>query len=150
MNCGGDPYVVEYNVRMGDPETEAVMTRIDSDLLNHLKATAMGQLKDEAIVISKKVALTVVCVSGGYPQQFAKGYRINLPSCNDNAVIFHSGTAVNDGELVTAGGRVVAVTVNSDSITSARELVYPIVEKIEYKDKFYRKDIGCDLLKYLQ
>lgn len=150
MNCGGDPYVIEYNVRMGDPETEAVMTRIDSDLLEHLKAAALGMLKNEKIVISNKTALTVVCVSGGYPQQFTKGYRINLPNNSDNSVIFHSGTAIKDGELVTSGGRVLAVTVNSDSIESARGLVYPIVEKIDYTDKFYRKDIGKDLLKYLQ
>lgn len=149
MNCGGDPYVIEYNVRMGDPETEAVMTRIDSDLLVHLKAAALGLLKNEKIVISNKTALTVVCVSGGYPQQFKKGYKITLPSDCD-AVIFHSGTAIKDGELVTGGGRVLAVTVNSDSIENARETVYPIVEKIDYADKFYRKDIGKDLLKYLQ
>lgn len=149
MNCGGDPYVIEYNVRMGDPETEAVMTRIDSDLLVHLKAAALGLLKNEKIVISNKTALTVVCVSGGYPQQFKKGYKITLPSYCD-AVIFHSGTAIKDGELVTGGGRVLAVTVNSDSIEYARETVYPIVEKIDYADKFYRKDIGKDLLKYLQ
>ena len=149
MNCGGDPYVIEYNVRMGDPETEAVMTRIDSDLLEHLKATALGVLKNETIAISNKTALTVVCVSGGYPQQFTKGYKITLPSDCD-AVIFHSGTAEKDGELVTGGGRVLAVTVNSDSIESAREAVYSIVGKIDYTDKFYRKDIGKDLLKYLQ
>lgn len=147
MNCGGDPYVIEYNVRMGDPETEAVMTRIDSDLLEHLKAAASGTLKDETIAISDKVALTVVCVSGGYPQQFVKGYKINLPD-NVDATVFHSGTAVKDGELVTSGGRVLAVTVNSETIESARELIYPIVERIEYKDKFFRKDIGSDLLKY--
>lgn len=149
MNCDGDPYVIEYNVRMGDPETEAVMTRIDSDLLVHLKAAALGLLKNEKIVISNKTALTVVCVSGGYPQQFKKGYKITLPSDCD-AVIFHSSTAIKDGELVTGGGRVLAVTVNSDSIEYARETVYPIVEKIDYADKFYRKDIGKDLLKYLQ
>lgn len=147
MNCGGDPYVIEYNVRMGDPETEAVMTRIDSDLLEHLRAAASGTLKDETIAISDKVALTVVCVSGGYPQQFVKGYKINLPD-NVDATVFHSGTAVKDGELVTSGGRVLAVTVNSETIESARELIYPIVERIEYRDKFFRKDIGSDLLKY--
>lgn len=154
MNCAGDPYVIEYNVRMGDPETEAVMTRIDSDLLTHLVAAAKGELAGEKMVISENGALTVVCVSGGYPESYGKGYEIfgseYLHSSNpaDKIKIFHAGTAMKDGKLVTSGGRVLAVTVNEKGIEKGREEVYPEIDKIFYTNKYYRSDIGNDLLKY--
>ena len=154
MNCAGDPYVIEYNVRMGDPETEAVMTRIDSDLLAHLTAAAQGKLAGEKIAISEKGALTVVCVSGGYPESYGKGYEIfgseYLSSSNpaDKIKIFHAGTSMKDGKLVTSGGRVLAVTVNENGIGKSREEVYPEIDKIFYTNKYYRSDIGNDLLKY--
>ena len=154
MNCGGDPYVIEYNVRMGDPETEAVMTRIDSDLLEHLVAAAKGELAGEKIIISEEGALTVVCVSGGYPQSYGKGYEIfgseylNSSSAADKIKIFHAGTSVKDDKLVTSGGRVLAVTVNGKGIEKCREVVYPEIDKIMYTNKYYRSDIGLDLLKY--
>lgn len=152
MNCGGDPYVIEYNVRMGDPETEAVMTRIDSDLLAHLTAAAKGQLAGEQIKISEQGALTVVCVSGGYPQDYKKGFAIkgdcSLFSIDPNGAvkIFHSGTKSVEGELVTNGGRVLAVTVNGTGIEQCREMIYPLINGVKYEGKYFRRDIGVDLL----
>ena len=154
MNCGGDPYVIEYNVRMGDPETEAVMTRIDSDLLSHLVAAAKGDLSGEKMEISKHGALTVVCVSGGYPEEYKKGLEMggseylysNTPS--SKIKVFHAGTAMKDGKLVTSGGRVLAVTVNGEGIEKQRETIYAELAKIEYEGKYCRRDIGLDLLNY--
>lgn len=152
MNCGGDPYVIEYNVRMGDPETEAVMTRIDSDLLSHLQAAAKGELAGEKINISDQTALTLVCVSGGYPESFPKGLPIGgsealqkVPEAGP-VKLFHSGTRITDGRLVTAGGRVLALTVNGNGIGECREKAYAEAEKIHYDGKYFRKDIGLDLL----
>ena len=154
MNCGGDPYVIEYNVRMGDPETEAVMTRIDSDLLSHLVAAAKGDLSGEKIEISKHGALTVGCVSGGYPEEYKKGLEMggseylysNTP--HSKIKVFHAGTAMKDGKLVTSGGRVLAVTVNGEGIEKQRETIYAEIAKIEYEGKYCRRDIGLDLLNY--
>ncbi len=154
MNCGGDPYVIEYNVRMGDPETEAVMTRIDSDLLSHLVAAAKGDLSGEKMEISKEGALTVVCVSGGYPEDYKKGIEMggseylfsNTPE--SKIKVFHSGTALKDGKLVTAGGRVLAVTINGNGIENQREEIYKEIAKIEYEGKYFRRDVGLDLLNY--
>ena len=154
MNCGGDPYVIEYNVRMGDPETEAVMTRIDSDLLSHLVAAAKGDLSGEKMEISKNGALTVVCVSGGYPEEYKKGLEMggseylysNTPS--SKIKVFHAGTAMKEDKLVTAGGRVLAITVNGEGIEKQRETIYAEIAKIEYEGKYCRRDIGLDLLNY--
>ena len=154
MNCGGDPYVIEYNVRMGDPETEAVMTRIDSDLLSHLVAAAKGDLSGEKIEISKDGALTVVCVSGGYPEEYKKGLEMggseylysNTP--DSKIKVFHAGTAMKDDKLVTSGGRVLAITVNGEGIEKQRETINAEIAKIEYEGKYCRRDIGLDLLNY--
>jgi len=154
MNCGGDPYVIEYNVRMGDPETEAVMTRIESDLLSHLIAAAKGDLSGEQIKISEDGALTVVCVSGGYPQDYKKGIvmsgseYLNSNTPTSKIKVFHSGTAIKDGNLVTAGGRVLAVTINGKGIEKQRTEIYEEIAKIEYEGKYFRRDIGLDLLDY--
>ena len=154
MNCGGDPYVIEYNVRMGDPETEAVMTRIDSDLLSHLVAAAKGDLSGEKMEISKDGALTVVCVSGGYPEEYKKGLEMGgskylYENAPDSKIkVFHSGTAMKDGKLVTNGGRVLAVTVNGNGIEAQRSEIYAEIEKIGYEGKYFRRDVGLDLLNY--
>ena len=154
MNCGGDPYVIEYNVRMGDPETEAVMTRIDSDLLSHLVAAAKGDLSGEKMEISKDGALTVVCVSGGYPEEYKKGLEMGgsrylYENAHDSKIkVFHSGTAMKDGKLVTNGGRVLAVTVNGNGIEAQRSEIYAEIEKIGYEGKYFRRDVGLDLLNY--
>lgn len=154
MNCSGEPYVIEYNVRMGDPETESVMTRIDSDLLSHFKAAAEGTLGKESIKISPYGALTVVCVSGGYPESYKKGMEISgaLPpdyrAGRDEPKIFHSGTVINGDKLLTSGGRVLAVTVNGESIESCRKKVYSLLERVSYDGMFFRRDIGLDVLSY--
>ena len=145
MNCGGDPYVIEYNVRMGDPETESVMTRIDSDLLEHLVACAEGRLSDEELTISDKAAVTVIMASGGYPEAYKSGYPI-LGQKDPGALMFHCGTAFSDGCIVTAGGRVLAVTATAADIEQAREDVYDAVGNIFFEDCYYRNDIACDLL----
>ena len=156
MNCNGNPYVIEYNVRMGDPETESVMTRIESDLLAHLEAAAKGTIASQKIVIAPYTALTVICVSGGYPESYPKGLPISgvEPLCYkaapESVKVFHSGTKMLCQEqqetLVTAGGRVLAVTVNGPSIESCRERAYKEIEKIKFEGIYFRRDIGCDLL----
>ena len=145
MNCNGDPFVIEYNVRMGDPETESVMTRVKSDLLEHLIACAEGRLADEEIEISDKAAVTVIMASGGYPEAYNSNYPIALMG-NPGALVFHCGTSFGDNCVVTAGGRVLAVTANAADIEQAREDVYDAIGNIFFEDCYYRNDIACDLL----
>lgn len=147
MNCGGDPYVIEYNVRMGDPETEVVMPRIKSDLLSHLVAVAKGSLEDEVLVTDEKTAMTVIAVSGGYPEGYSTGYKIEGIGNMEDVTLFQCGTAIaDDGEVVTSGGRVLALTTMSDSIPKAREIIYKELSKISFEGIYFRKDIGTDLL----
>lgn len=147
MNCGGDPYVIEYNVRMGDPETESVMTRIESDFLQHLVAAAKGELSGEKVVISDKTAVTVVCVSGGYPQDYEKGHIISgLNLCN--GIVFHAGTKQQGDDIVTAGGRVLALVATGENLTQAQASAFDLASKIDYKGIYYRKDIAEDLKRY--
>lgn len=148
MNCNGDPYVIEYNVRMGDPETEAVMSRVKSDFLGHLEALVNGTLAQESIDIDDRTALTIVTVSGGYPQEFVKGYDISGLDLAQSSFVYHAGTKSINGEVITNGGRVLALTVLSDTLDNAIDLGYKEVSKIDYKDMYYRKDIGQDLLSY--
>ena len=145
MNCGVDPYVIEYNVRMGDPETESVMTRIKSDLLAHMIACADGTLADEEIEISDKAAVTVIMASGGYPEAYKSGYPI-LGHVEKGSMVFHCGTSFKDNVVVTAGGRVLAVTANAANIEDAREDAYDAVGNLFFEDCYYRNDIACDLL----
>ncbi|MBR5034995.1 MAG: phosphoribosylamine--glycine ligase [Bacteroidales bacterium] len=151
MNCCGDPYVIEYNVRMGDPETESVMTRISSDLLLHLEAAARGELKNQKIEISPEAAVTVVIVSGGYPGSYGKGYPITgIDKAEaDGATVFHMGTKAADDGVVTSGGRVLAVVANAPDIVQAGRKAYSAAANIDFKDAYHRSDITRDLLKYL-
>ncbi len=151
MNCGGDPYVIEYNVRMGDPETESVMRRISSDLLSHLEAAARGRLKDETILVSDSAAVTVVLVSGGYPGSYAKGYPVSgIEEARQEGVeVFHMGTAEAGDGVVTSGGRVLAVSATDTDMVSAARRAYDAAARIEFKDSYHRSDITKDLLKYL-
>ena len=146
MNCGGDPYVIEYNVRMGDPETEAVMTRIEGDFADMLYACADGALDKVHYAKSTKTAVTVMLVSGGYPEAYKKGKVMTGMDQLKDCVAFHAGTAFNEeGQVITAGGRVIAVTAHGDSIEEARGKAYQNVEKIHFDGENHRTDIGLDL-----
>ena len=148
MNDGGNPYVIEYNVRMGDPETEAVMTRIEGDFVDMLGACADGRLNEVHYAKSDKTAVTVMMVSGGYPEAYEKGKVMNGLNGLKDVVAFHAGTSFNaDNEVVTSGGRVIAVTAHGNTIEEARNLAYREVEKIHFDGANYRHDIGLDLMK---
>ena len=147
MNDGGNPYVIEYNVRMGDPETEAVMTRIEGDFADLLFACADGHLNEVHYAKSDKTAVTVMMVSGGYPEAYQKGKKMSGLEGLKDVVAFHAGTAFNaDNEVVTSGGRVIAVTAHGSSIEEARTKAYREVEKIHFESVNYRHDIGLDLM----
>ena len=148
MNSEGDPYVIEYNVRMGDPETEAVMTRIEGDFADLLYACADGCLDKVHYAKSDKTAVTVMLVSGGYPEGYEKGKAMSGLDKLNGCVAFHAGTALHaDGAVVTAGGRVVAVTAQGDSIGEARQKAYENVKRIRFEGVNYRNDIGLDLMR---
>lgn len=147
MNVNGNPYVIEYNVRMGDPETESVMTRIDADFALMLEACADGCLDKVAYKTSPKTSVTVMMVSGGYPEHYEKGKIINGLNHLNNVFVAHAGTKFNqDGNIVTSGGRVIAVTAHGDSINEARDKAYNEIEKINFDGAAFRHDIGLDLI----
>ncbi len=149
INVGGEPMVIEYNVRMGDPETEAVMLRIDSDLVALMKAAASGDLGTLELRHSPMTAATVMAVSGGYPGSYEKGKRITGLDAVTDSILFHAGTKkTEDGAVVTSGGRVIAVSSLGDSIADALAKSFSSVEKFDFDGKYYRKDIGRDLMKY--
>lgn len=151
MNNDGQPYVIEYNVRMGDPETEAVLPRITSDFVDLLVGIGTGTLENYQIEISPDYATTVVMVSGGYPESYAKGFPISLPKESDNTIIFHAGTATNEkGELVNQGGRVMAITGMGKSLDAALQNAFSTVENIHWEKSYYRRDIGQDILKLMK
>ena len=150
MNCGGDPFVIEYNVRMGDPETESVMTRISSDFLGHLEAAARGHLAAEKLQVSDQAAVTVVIVSGGYPGHYASGYPISgIEDASREVNVFHMGTKLANGEVVSSGGRVMAVTANGAGMKAAATKAYEAAAKISFNGCYHRSDISKDLEKYL-
>ena len=148
MNDGGNPYVIEYNVRMGDPETEAVMTRIEGDFADLLDACADGRLNEVHYAKSDKTAVTVMLVSGGYPEAYKKGMVMSGLDSLKDVVAFHAGTTFDaDNNVVTSGGRVIAVTAHGESIEEARDVAYREAEKIRFEGVNYRHDIGLDLMK---
>lgn len=150
MNDDGEPSVIEYNVRMGDPETEAVLPRIESDFVGLLKGIATGTLSEYKLKISPAYATTVVMVSGGYPESYEKGFPISLPSQTEGSVIFHAGTAANsEGKITNQGGRVIAVTGFGNKLEEAMANAFQTVEKISWEKAYYRKDIGQDILKLI-
>lgn len=148
MNVGGVPYVIEYNARMGDPETQAVMPRIKSDFVELLVAAASSGLKNKKIEIDEDYAVTIALVSGGYPGDYEKGKVINGLSRQDHALIFHAGTKKRDQEVLTDGGRVLAVSGKGSSLEEARKKAYATASKIQWDGLYYRQDIGQDLLAY--
>ncbi|GIL22465.1 MAG: phosphoribosylamine--glycine ligase [Bacteroidota bacterium] len=145
MNIKGEPFVIEYNARMGDPETEAVMTRIDSDLVELLEACAKGELHNQKIQINPHYAVTLIMASGGYPDIFEKGHAISGLDAAGPALVFHAGTSRKDNTIVTAGGRVLAITGNAATLDGAARQAYETAAKISWKDAYYRQDISQDL-----
>lgn len=147
INVNGEPMVIEYNVRMGDPETEVVMLRIESDLVPLIIAAAKGNLGDMPLEISKEAAVTVIAVSKGYPGNYPKGEIITGTENVTESVLFHAGTKISESSLVTNGGRVIAVSSIAPTVEEALEKSYRSIEKFNYNGKSYRHDIGQDLLK---
>ncbi len=145
MNVGGDPYVIEYNVRMGDPETEVVMPRIKSDLLTILDATAEGKLEAQRFEIDPRFATTVMLVSGGYPESYEKGKEISMLKEVKDSIVFHAGTAFKDDKVVSSGGRVIAVTSYGNDLDEALNQSFLNADLISFDKKYYRTDIGKDL-----
>ncbi|PWE00421.1 phosphoribosylamine--glycine ligase [Marinilabilia rubra] len=144
ISVNGDPYVIEYNVRMGDPETEVVIPRLQSDIVEIFKAVAAGALKSITPQIDSRTAVTVMMVSGGYPGSYEKGKNILGLDHVENSVVFHAGTTSSNG-ILTSGGRVLAVSSLGDSMDEALEKSYKNAENIKFDKKYYRKDIGFDL-----
>ncbi len=151
INVDGEPMVIEYNVRMGDPETEVVMPRLASDLVDLVEAAAKGNLGDVPAEHDSRPAVTVMAVSGGYPGSYPKGKAIGGNLQPEDSIVFHAGTSIEaDGQLVTSGGRVLAVTSLADTIEAAREKSYKALENIHFDGMYRRGDIGCDILKMMK
>lgn len=147
INVGGEPMVIEYNVRMGDPETEVVMLRIASDLVPLLAAAARGNLSDMPLEQDPRAAATVMLVSGGYPGSYAKGKTITgADAADSDTIIFHAGTALRDGQLVTSGGRVMALSSYGDTLQHALGCSYAMADKVDFDGKTFRRDIGNEFV----
>ncbi len=145
IKIGEDPFVIEYNVRMGDPETEVVMPRLKSDLVELFQATAAGELKSKTIEVDERAATTVMLVSGGYPGDYEKGKEITGLDALKDKIVFHAGTTLKDNKVVTSGGRVIALTSYGANKDEALKGSFENAQKINFEGKYFRSDIGFDL-----
>jgi phosphoribosylamine--glycine ligase len=149
MNVDGEPYVIEYNARLGDPETEVIIPRISSDLIDLLELAGQKKLNEAKITLNPQTATTVVLVADGYPEDYTRGDVITAIDQTADVMVFHAGTKINDQQqLVTNGGRVITVTAFGDSIEAAVEKSNKAAQAIQWKGKYFRRDVGLDLLAY--
>ena len=146
MNVNGDPFVIEYNVRMGDPETQVVIPRIKNDFLKVLISCIDMNLKNIKINIDNKITSTVILSSKGYPEKYQKGFKISGLDEVKNSIIFHAGTIKEENDIISNGGRVIACTGIGDTISKSLNISYELAKKIDWEGKYYRKDIGRDLI----
>ena len=149
INVGGEPFVIEYNARMGDPETEAVIPRLKSDLVALFQALCQGRLSDVHLETDVRTATTIVLTAGGYPEAYEKGHAISGLDEAGQALVFHAGTVQKEADILTNGGRVLAITAFGNDIPEALAVANAAAAQVVFKDKYYRKDIGLDLLKEL-
>ena len=149
MNCGGDPYVIEYNVRMGDPETESVFPRIKSDVVDLFEHTFQGTLDRTMLTVDHRTAACVMMVAGGYPEHYEKGKAISGIDQVQDSLVFHAGTKIAGDKVLTNGGRVMAVTSLAETLPDALLKSFQNVDKIQWDGKYYRRDIGQDLLRLM-
>ena len=150
INVNDDPYVIEYNIRMGDPEAEVVMPRIKSDLLTLFSGVATETLDKQSLEIDNRFAVTVMIVSGGYPGTYEKGKPIHGLDKVSESILFHSGTTLTEKGICTSGGRVIAVTSFGDTLQEALKKSYDSVNKISFENMYFRRDIGLDLLQFIK
>lgn len=145
IKVGDDPFVIEYNVRLGDPETEVVLPRVKNDLVELFEAVAKGNLDSIDLQIDKRTATTVMLVSGGYPQAYKKGIEIEGIESVDESIVFHAGTQIKDNKILTNGGRVMALTSFGKDFKEGLQKSYQNIDKIHFEGMYYRKDLGFDL-----